>query len=412
LTLPAGQKVVVAAWPEDPIWQRRVAGALTRGIPALAKQIGLPWPIDGELSVKEVSGAELEGYAGFYQPDLHQITISKDLDPLTIVHEASHVWFNASLFADRWITEGLANEYAWRRLAELGVTAAGPKPVRKTAKEAFALEAWGPPAAIKSRTQDAREQWAYDASWTAVRAIVAEVGEPGMAKVFAAAEAGTTAYPGADAAERSALPSDWRRFADLAEEVGGGSGVAEILAPWALTGDQRVLLGPRSAARTAYHALVAADADWAAPAVVRVEMDSWDFADAETAIAEARAALGSRNAIRVEASSLGLAIPAAIQHAYETAVTPNALTMAADDEAALLRSLDSVAAADRAMSAPREGLVALGLAGQDPAATLAAAKTAWASGDAATATQDAAAVADVLALAADAGRLRLASPRS
>ena len=409
LSLPAGQRVVVQAWPEDPAWQRRVAAALTRGIPALATRIGLPWPIDGELSVKEVSGAELEGYAGFYRPDLHQITISEDLDPLTIVHEASHVWFNSALFADRWITEGLANEYAWRTLDGLGVSAAGPKSVRTSAKEAFALDAWGPPAAIKTRTQDAREQWAYDASWTVVREVVAEVGEPGMARVFAAAEAGTTAYPGVGTAERSTLPSDWRRFADLAEEVGGGSGVAEMLAPWALTADQRALLAPRAAARTQYHALVAAGGDWTAPAVVRGDMDAWDFADAETAIAVARATLGSRDAIRVEASSVGLAVPAALRGDYETAVTPDALARTAGAEAALFRALDAVAAADRAMAAPREGLVVLGLLGQDPSTTLAAAKTAWASGDAAIASQDAAAVADALSVAADAGRLRLAS---
>ena len=44
------------------------------------------------------------------------ITISEELDELTIVHEASHAWFNRNWFTERWITEGLADEYAARVL--------------------------------------------------------------------------------------------------------------------------------------------------------------------------------------------------------------------------------------------------------------------------------------------------------
>ncbi len=407
LDLPGGEQVVVRAWPEDAAWRRRVAQTLTAAIPVLVKKIGLPWPVSGRLTVLEVSAAQLEGYAGFYSASAHEITVSEDLDPFTIVHEASHAWFNESLFTNRWITEGLANEYAYRTLQAMGASVGGPGDVRTSAPTAFALDTWGPPAAIKTRTQDAREQWAYDASWTVVREVVAEVGESGMSTVFAAAAAGTTAYPGGGPPERAELPSDWRRLADLAEQLGGGTGIAEIIAPWALTPVERTELGPRAAALAAYRGLVAAGGAWAAPLVVRMDLDGWDFGAAEDAIAAASTVLRERDAVAATAAAERLSVPAGHEASYEAATTVSALVRAGDDEAKAGDALDAVAAADRAADAPRDGLVSLGLLGSDPAASLAAARAAWEAGDLAAAQQGASTVAGQLAVAADAGRLRL-----
>ena len=407
IKLPGGEQVVVRAWPEDPTWEKDVASTLTSAIPSLVKRIGLPWPVTGQLSVLEVSGAMLEGYAGFYSPSNQQITISETVDPLTVVHEASHAWFNASLFTDRWLTEGLADEYAYRTLKGLGVAVDGPAKVRANASVAFPLDTWGTPAPIKTRTQDAREQWGYDASWTVVRQAVTKLGETKMAAVFAAAKAGTTAYPAGGAPERSTLRADWRRFVDLAEEVGGGRGIAEMIGPWVLTTAERALLAPRAAARSAYHALVAQGGDWAAPVVVRMDLDAWDFTGATSTIDDATAVLALRDALRGEAAAEHLAVPAELQTAYQTASSPEALKQAAEDEQALHRSLDAVAAADDALQAPRDWLVTLGLVGQDPSGELAAARVAWTSGDASGAASGAASAHAALLVAADAGRLRL-----
>ncbi|MHB8960141.1 MAG: hypothetical protein ACYDAN_10995, partial [Candidatus Limnocylindrales bacterium] len=407
LKLPDGEQVVVRAWPEDPTWEKDVANTLTSAIPSLVKRIGLPWPVTGQLSVIEVSAAMLEGYAGFYSPSDHQITISETVDPLTVVHEASHAWFNSSLFTDRWLTEGLADEYAYRTLKGLGVAVDGPAKVRANASVAFPLDTWGTPAPIKTRTQDAREQWGYDAAWTVVRQAVTKLGETKMAAVFAAASAGTTAYPAGGTPERSALRADWRRFVDLAEEVGGGRGIAELIGPWVLTTAERALLAPRAAARSAYHDLVAQGGDWAAPAVVRMDLDAWDFTGATSAIADATAVLALRDAIRGEAAAEHLAVPAALRTAYQTASSPEALKNAVEDEQALHRSLDAVVAADDALHAPRDWLVTLGLVGQDPSGELAAARVAWTSGDASRAAAGAASAHAALLVAADAGRLRL-----
>ena len=217
LDLADGEQVVVRGWPEDSRWRRRVSVILSDSVPDLVGRIGLPWPVDGPLNVLEVHTPLLEGYAGFYDPKSDEITISENLDDLTIVHEASHAWFNSRLFTDRWINEGLAEEYASQVLAAETRGKVDPAPVKRTAKVAFPLAHWDPPAPIRDAQSDAREQYGYDAAWTVIRDIADEAGEEGMRKVFRAASDGTTAYPGDGAPEHTALPNDWRRFLDLTQ---------------------------------------------------------------------------------------------------------------------------------------------------------------------------------------------------
>ena len=139
LDLADGEQVVVRGWPEDSRWRRRVSVILSDSVPDLVGRIGLPWPVDGPLNVLEVHTPLLEGYAGFYDPKSDEITISENLDDLTIVHEASHAWFNSRLFTDRWINEGLAEEYASQVLAAETRGKVDPAPVKRSAKVAFPL---------------------------------------------------------------------------------------------------------------------------------------------------------------------------------------------------------------------------------------------------------------------------------
>ena len=141
LTLADGEPVVIHAWPEDSRWRTRVRTLLRDGVPELARRIGLPWPVDGPLSVVEVHTPVLEGYAGFYDQASDEITISEDLDDLTIVHEASHAWFNKRLFTERWIGEGLADEYAWRVLTRPG--SQGRRPRQRQARREGGVPARG-----------------------------------------------------------------------------------------------------------------------------------------------------------------------------------------------------------------------------------------------------------------------------
>ncbi len=406
LMLTDGEQIVIRGWPEDARWRSRVSTILTQGVPDLVRRIGLPWPVDGPLNVLEIHTPLLEGYAGFFDTANDEITISEDLDNLTIVHEASHAWFNRDLFVERWITEGLADEYASLVLGDTGHKAPSPDPVKPTAKIAFPLNDWPPPAPISDSQSDAREQFGYDAAWTVIRAVVKAAGEDGMRRVFAAAADHTTAYIGAGKPEPARLPNDWRRFLDLTEEVGGATGVADLLATWALPADDRAILADRATARDDYHALVAAGDGWVAPTVVRLALDDWSFADAEARIADADAILALRDRTATLAASLDLTPPGILETDYEgarTAADLAAATSLATDTGQSLQAIDTAAAA---AAAPRDWVVNLGLVGKDPDGELALARTEWEAGSIAAATESAILVSGTLAVAADAGRGR------
>ena len=407
LALAGGDRIVVRGWPEDPRWRDRVTSVLASAVPDLVKRIGLPWPVDGPLTVIEVYTPLLEGYAGLYDSATDQITISEELDDATIVHEASHAWFNARLFTERWINEGLAEEYASRVLAAGGGDAAAPDAVKRTAAAAFPLNEWPPPAPISDKASDAREEYGYDASWTVVRAILAETGEDGLRRVFRAADEGTTAYVGDATPERTSLPGDWRRFLDLTEEVGGATSATALITQWAAAPDAQASLTARVAARRDYHALVAAGGTWAAPVVVRLAMDAWAFDRAGEAMGGADAVLDRRDEMMLQAADEGLTPADTLEAAYEAAASAAAL----DDALALVdataTSLDEVAAARTAAEQPRDWLTSLGLDGEDPAAGLTAARVAWQAGDLEQATVLADQAVAALAAAPGNGRTRV-----
>lgn len=401
-----GGEIVVRGWPEDERWRGRVAAILTESVPDLAHRIGLPWPVDGALNVTEVHTPLLEGYAGFYDLDRDEITISEHLDNQTIVHEASHAWFNRALFEERWITEGLAEEYAARVLTGLGREASRPGSVKRTAKVAFPLNDWPAPAPIRDEQTNRREQYGYDAAWSVIRAVMAGAGEDGMRRVFAAAADRTTAYPGEGDPEPARLPNDWRRFLDLTEELGGAVDVDDLLATWALPADAVSGLEDRQAARDAYAAFTAADGDWAPPPAVRMALDAWAFDDAQVAIDEAEAVLARHAELAGLATAHGLQPPDDVQERYELAASADDLRSAGALATDMQASLQAVAAADAAAEAPRDWLVTLGLTGKDPDADLAAARAAWQAGRLAEAAEAATLVSGTLAVAAEAGRGR------
>ncbi len=411
LELEDGENVVIRAWPEDNRWRQRVRVLLRDGLPQLAEQIGLPWPVEGSLVVTEVHTPLLEGYAGFYDPDTDQITISEDLDDLTIIHEASHAWFNGALFTERWITEGLADEYAARALRADDRGYPGPDKVTRMDPAAFALNDWPPPAAIRDQEAGDRETYGYAASWTLMRRILARVGEPGMREVFAAAAAGTTAYPGEGDPERSRLPNDWRRFLDLAEQAADPAtataserSLADLIELWALDATQAVLLPARAAALERYSALARAGGSWAPPAAVRSALDEWQFGEAADIMDGAERVLASRDAIEALAATEGLVPGPRLEADYQDARSEAEMNVVADAATRALGTLETIATAGEAAEAPRDWLTSWGLDGADPAAGVAAAGAAWEAGDLDAAATAAAGVVALLAAAPDIGR--------
>ncbi len=227
-----------------------------------------------------------------------------------------------------------------------------------------------------------------------------------MRRVFRAAHDRTTAYVGAGDPEPTRLPNDWRRFLDLTEELGGASGISDLMATWVVPSGQRATLAARAKARDDYHVLVADGGSWAAPVVIRLAMDGWSFDKAESGMRVAMSILSQRDATASLAATLKLAPPSGLEPAYEGADSEAGLASAATLASNTETSLEAVQSAVAAAAAPRDWLDTLGLVGKDPDGLLADARAAWQQGDLAQATEAAGLVTGTLAVAGEAGRGR------
>ena len=378
----AGEPIVIHAWPEDKEWLGHVTTVLKDSLPDLEAAIGLPWPVSRDLQVSEVTSSEIDGYAGFFNSSSDTITISEDLDDLVIVHEASHAWFDPKLFQERWIGEGLADEYASRVLAadHPGRATEDPAPVALSDKAAFDLNTWTPPTRVDS-TSAAYEEYGYDASWTVMRAIVADVSVARMRDVFKAASAQTLTYVGAGPAEASGFVPDWRRFLDIVTDVGKSTTAEGLLESWVLTPKQDKELSVRDAARSRYFALVKAGGDWLPGILIRKPMSNWRFDDAQTAMTEAETVIAARDALAATTTELGLALPGELEPAYESAAATADLTALETRIADWTTAAAAIRTARDDLARERPPLVALGLLDTDPRAGYDAALTAFAAGD-------------------------------
>jgi hypothetical protein len=403
--LAGGEHVVIRAWPEDGEWRKRVTALLAAGLPELATLIGLAWPVSADLQVFEVHTPLLEGYAGVFLESQDKIEISEDLDDLTILHEASHAWFNSGLFDGRWMAEGFADTYAARALDVVGSGSWTPDAVSPTDAAAVPLADWTHPGRIADKVTNAREQYGYEASWTVIRSLLAEIGIGRMQAVLRADADRRIAYVGAVPPEAAAGPTDWRRFLDLLQQAGGSTSAPDLFRRWVVAPADDAVLDERAVARTAYQGLVDAGGGWLPPAFVRLPMSTWDFVEAERRIPTATAVLATRDEIAGLIAPLRIDAPAALRTAYESAAASlDAARAVADTELAAAAAL---VAADAAVAEPRDGLQALGLLGQTPDAALAAAESAFTSG-AADAAARADAVTALIGGAVTVGQTRLA----
>jgi hypothetical protein len=378
IDLAGGEHLVIRAWPEDTEWTKHVTDLLTKGLPELVEQTGLDWPVDGDIEVFEVHTPLLEGYAGVFFEGQDKIEISEDLDDLTIIHEASHAWFNSDLFVGRWIDEGLADTYAAWTLHGIGAGEWAPETISSIDPNGVRLNEWVHPGRITDDATEAREQFGYNAAWTVIRSIFTEIGSDRMRDVMDAAEARRIPYAGAGEPETMSGVADWKRLLDLFEEVGSSKTATEQFRRWVVTPGEATLLDQRATARTAYAALVAAGGDWLTPFYVREPMSAWRFDEATKRMAEATSVLARRDQIAKLAGALGLTPPAGLHEAYTHA--RDSLDAAAHLADAEIASLKSLTIATDAVAAPRAPFVTIGLIGETPEAALAAARDAFTAG--------------------------------
>lgn len=378
LSFEGGVEIVVQSWPEDVAWKSAVTGTLRDALPELRSLIGLDWPVAHDLDVRERYTPALEGFAGLFLTDAERIEVSEDLDPVVIVHEASHAWLNDGLFLERWIYEGLAEEYAWRSLVATGGNAGDAPEQPDLDDPGFGdLEVWTKPAVIRDQETDDRERFGYEAAFWVIHQIAEAAGEDVMRDAFAKADANLTAYPGAGTPETVLQGDTWRRFLDLTEPLGkpDPAAVDEAVRQFVLASSDEHALDDRRAARDAYRALLKRSDGWLAPWAVRGPMGDWGFETATSRMADATTLLDLRDRIARRATDLGLTPGLALRAAYEGAKDDLAPVVALANEQ--LAALDAIADAKSKVERKPDLVTQVGLLGVDPVGPYQGARSAF-----------------------------------
>lgn len=413
-----GATIALQAWDDDPDWEERIGALIERALPVLQEAIGLPWPSDEPLQVREALIRNTGGYAGIYDPNEHRIDIAYAAPDAIVIHELAHAWLNGALVADRWIAEGFASHYAAITARTLGID---PLPVTPPDPDAAAipLNAWG---AATPDASDA-EAWGYAASLRVADAIAARAGEDTLRAVWAQAAAGIGAYqpaPGAGGgaagagngdlgAEPAAAAPDWRGLLDLVEGA-SGKDFSDLWRTWVARPDDVAILADRAVARGYYARTLALAGDWQLPRSIRAAMRAWRFDVARDELVAADAVLAQRATLETTAAAAGATLPGTLRDLFEGDA---GLAAVADEARAEQAVVDAIAAARAARPTERgvgeRFIIDVGLLFQDPDARVADAVAGLAAGRLQEAYAAATRAQDLWRSAADVGRSRILS---
>lgn len=405
LSVPVGTKTAqleLRAWDDDPEWATRMRDLLRDGLPVLQRLIGLEYPVAGSVSVEEAATSRLGEYAGVYDSASKSITVRYDADAVVGLHEAAHIWFNRDLFRDRWISEAFAEYYAVEATHDLSLHGSTFALTPELIDVQIPLNDWGDVGVEKVEVED----FAYAATYHLAQLIADRAGTAGLQAVWRAASTNELAYQPVHTTtpdrREAVLLKGWQELLDLLENRTGAT-YTDLWRAWVVNRSQLSMLERRERARSTYQAEVKEAGDWELPALIRYQMSTWQFTQAEAQLADAHAALGKRDEIAEGAAKLDLQPPPTLRSRFEDEGVKAALSEAAAE-------LDTLAAIDRASDAlavEPTALAWVGLLGADPVADLASAGSAFESGDLPEADARAAAAISLRQDAEDVGRLRV-----
>ena len=394
------------SWIDDSAWLSRMEDMFGRGVPALAGAIGLPWPLQGPLTIEEALNPANEALAGSFDPANHVLQVAYNAGAEVALHEAAHAWFNSGLLADRWADEAFASYYAEQAAAALDLPFEPAVLTPQIQAAAVPLNAWGTgadePAA--GAGQSAPEAFGYAASAELARQIAAVTGPAGLQRVWAAIGDRVAPYqpPGGPAEELTA-PPDWRGLLDLLEDD-GTTHVAGLWATYVVRPEEASMLANRTVARRAYFAAVEQAGDWGLPRAIRDAMRAWQFDVAAPQLSAATAALDARDALAGAAASAGLTMPATLQNWFTEATDLAPVATLIKDEG---DAVTAIAAARRARPADIGPVEWVGMLGAHADELLDSAVAAFERADPATAGTDAAEAEAIWVDAGNAGRIRV-----
>ena len=395
-------RLTIRSWADDPAWGKRIKGLMAKGLPVLGSLIGLPWTRQGPFEIQEAVSRTTGGYAGLFDPRTGRIEVAYYADSLVVLHEASHVWFNGALLADRWANEAFASYYALAAAKKLKQKVTVQSVTPKLQKARIPLNAWG----AVGRDSVATEDYAYAAALALAREIASRAGTEGLKKVWAAAAGRVGASQlagGSSTPDTIDAAPDWRIFLDLLEEQTGKK-YDDIWRKWVVRPAELTLLDERAAARAELAAVQAVAGDWQLPKVIREALRAWQFDQATQLLGDARGVLNRRAQLQQLAADNGLTLPPQLETAFESDGGIAAANAEADAEATAIETIRVAAASRPDGSSP---LVQLGLIGSTPDAVLASARSSFAAGDLAGVAQQADAAQRIWLASEEVGRNRL-----
>jgi hypothetical protein len=401
-----GIEILLRPWPDDPAWRDRIGDLVARALPALEREIGLPWPIDGPLAVEEALVRGGTGFAGRFEPAEGRIEIAYAAPDGVVLHELAHAWFNGRLVADRWIAEAFAAYYAERAAEALGIVPASPELTDDLQGDAVPLNAWRPADEGAAPT----DGYGYAAAVELARQVGERAGPESLTAVWSAAAAGIGAYqPGSDGVEPLQATLDWRSLLDLLEDRTDTS-FDDLWRDWVARSGDVTALRERAAARTHYAQTLAAADGWSLPREVRDALRAWQFEAAETLLADADRVLAARSELEAAAGAAGLRLPDRVRRAFEGGASLQAAAAEAAAELAAIAAIEEARASRPPTDQPIDAIVVTaGLLGTDPAGRLAEAADALAAGDVERAFDAAATAEDLWTGATRVGRGRIVS---
>jgi hypothetical protein len=402
--------VLIRAWKDDPDWARRVTRLLRRGLPMLQDLIGLDYPgrQPRRLTVEEAATSRLGEYAGIYDPVTSQIRVRYDADAFVTLHEAAHIWFNGTLFEDRWINEAWAEFYgvtAGRALGERGGTF---ELTEELLDARIPLNDWGAIGVESLLVED----FAYSATYSLARDIARRTDLESLELVWVAASSTEPSYqpihgPPEPGSGLAMSLEGWKVLLDLLEERTGAR-YADLWREWVVDDQELPLIAKRQSSRHHYSEVVAAAGAWELPAAIRDDLGGWRFDEADVALTAATDILEDRDAIVVAAADLELTAPSDLRQAFEG----DGLKAAASEAEAELETLEVLADGSERLGVEPQLLESIGLIGSDPAAQLERARDSFEDGDLEAARGGATEATTIRAEAADAGRLRVVAAGS
>jgi hypothetical protein len=401
-----GVSVGVRSWPGDTAWADFATKEVRDGVPALATLIDEPLPIKG-LEVIQATTPYLYGAAGWFQPKNSVIEVGEELNDHVVLHELAHSWFNRTYFADRWMSEGLAEEYSSRVQALIRQTPKEPDAVDVKGEGSQPLTSWSNPNGRKSKADEAQEKYGYNTSFHVFHELLKEIDTPKMAAVYDSVVKELNPYQRPGEPVRTTQKTDWKRLLDLVQEVGGSAKAEDLFKTYVLTPSQADGLSVRAAARSAYSDFKQAIGSWPMPAVVPAWMSDWKFADVTEFMTRAKATLSRRDALNVEAAASNLTVKADLQKTFESA---SALTSFDDMDKVIeaqLAAIHRLAEVQPIVVAPRDFYQRVGLRGQHPDIDFDAARAAFNEGRLDNATAQANGVATLLGGASQVGKAKV-----